>query len=271
MLWLGIHRHDLPIGSFEWQRFVGAVHNGVSRLRRLVDAHPNLKHNGVYVYPYYVEVNGQPAGFETVGSVALSSEPCEFLGVSPFYPSGNRVGRWLDWVRTDWSVWLESFRSLKLSHSFWFVDNIPDWYRALVRAGLEAEFEDQVGAFVKFLRNVHDVPVVGNIYNGGSWLSRFLSVADGAFFENSYWFWYSGTTLRPLTQRNQFLSTVDVVRDAGRSVFVGVPYLDKYQVIYFRDMVSQLGKDVVYLEYRNPESRLPVNDRKLIPPSIIEP
>jgi hypothetical protein len=105
------------------------------------------------------------------------------------------------------------------------------------------------------LRNIADVPVVGNIYQGGAHADAFIQSADGLLFENWLWFWSGGSPLSDSARRTIQQRVERTLADSSKCVVLHVPAMPAYQVDDAQkrvlDMLNRYGsKRVLFYEHR---------------------
>ena len=137
--------------------------------------------------------------------------------------------------------------------AYWMVDNIPEWYGACGRNA--TRFAEQVQAMYKCLRNIADVPVVGNIYQGGAHADAFIQNADGLLFENWLWFWANGSPLSDSTRRTIQQRVERVLADPSKCVVLHVPAMPAHQVAHAQERIGDMlnryePKRVLFYEHR---------------------
>jgi hypothetical protein len=261
--WWAMHRHDIPVDG-DWRGFAGVTHGGYRRQDAIIQRHPDLGlYSVIYTVPYYrvsVEMN-RPFEFSSRGDLFDGYKGVLPLIGSEFLGSGFR-GWWVDWTRVDIDQIIARLRPLVPRHvAYWMVDNIPEWYKAFGRDA--ARFVEQVHVLCKCLRNIHDVPLVGNIYQGGAHADAFLRVGDGLLFENWLWFWANGSPLRDSTRRAIQQRVERALEDPSKFVVLHVPAVPAYEVEFakgrIRDMLGRYdSKRVLFYEYRPAENTVSV-------------
>jgi hypothetical protein len=117
------------------------------------------------------------------------------------------------------------------------------------------------------LRNIADVPVVGNIYQGGAHADAFIQVADGLLFENWLWFWADGSPLSDSTRRTIQQRVERVLEDKPKCVVLHVPAMPAHQVADAQkrvlDMLDRYGPERV-LFYEHTPARNTVSVRRVM-------
>ncbi len=283
--WIAIHRHDLRVEDREgWQRFEGILHNGFRRQLNILNRHLRVMPTPVfmvsYVYPYalYDAKNLKAGDFANWGNLlddfAQDRIPHIHESKPSLRPTPQRIGYWVDWTKVEIPLILSRARSaltpdVRRYLKFWFVDNIPDWYSALRRVGSECEFSSQVSAMFRLLRQIHDVPVIGNVYQGGVWLGDFLKVADGAFFEDWQWHWTNGAVLLDERTRQSIARNIALTLEKRKHLWLNVPFLTDPMTAHFRREARAILEKarqvpVMFGEHQN-FSKAPTH----IPPSTV--
>ncbi len=287
--WIAVHRHDIPVDSPLWDRFGGILHNGYHRQLRVNRNRKSHLQVWAYVYPAAVYKwervqNGArattPSDFAGYGNLLESLEygklsqyalqGVAYRDTQPHHrPTSQRAMYWIDWTQA-----IEiALATIPATHSqsltqidFWFVDLIPDWYRAFEIRGQGSLWQTQVEALIKLLKNLRDVPVIGNVYQGGEFLSLWNSIADGAYFENWLWHWSNGARLSG-SVRDRIQSQVQATLQAGKRGVLNVPYLPPSEVEFalteMRAIVEQ-HPDLFFSEQKNW-----TNQRSYLAPSTI--
>jgi len=256
--WIALHRHDLPINSEEWNDFTGVLHAGVQRQSRIIQNFPHL-YGVIYVFPFNIisRSTNRPLDFLNRGNLFYGYEG-SLPRVPSSYQGDNRYQwEWVDWEHVDidqiierWSPHIPRFIQ------YWMIDLVPEWYRT---CGRDSEmFFAQVHGMYKCLRGIKDVPVFGNIYQGGEHADFFLEIVDGLLFENWRWFWANGAPLTP--DRIQLIeeNIQRALSHPKKFVVLQVPSMPSKQI---PDAVKQIriklklyGADrVLFCEYRPAE------------------
>jgi hypothetical protein len=261
--WWAMHRHDIPEDG-DWRGFAGVTHGGYRRQDAIIRRHPGLGlYSVIYTVPYYrvsVETN-RPFGFPDRGDLFDGYEGDPPRTGREFSGRGFR-GWWVDWTRVDIDQIIERWQPRVPNHvAYWMVDNIPEWYKASGRDA--ARFVEQVNALCKCLRNILDVPVVGNIYQGGAHADAFLRVADGLLFENWLWFWANGSPLSDSTRRAIQQRVERALGDPSKFVVLHVPAVPAHQVEFAQKRILEMlqrydSKRVLFYEYRPAEKTVSV-------------
>jgi hypothetical protein len=261
--WWAMHRHDIPVDG-DWRGFAGVTHGGYRRQDAIIRRHPDLGlYSVIYTVPYYrvsLETN-RPFEFSSRGDLFDGYKGVLPLIGSEFLGSGFR-GWWVDWTRVDIDQIIARLRPLVPRHvAYWMVDNIPEWYKAFGRDA--ARFVEQVHVLCKCLRNIHDVPLVGNIYQGGAHADAFLRVGDGLLFENWLWFWANGSPLRDSTRRAIQQRVERALEDPSKFVVLHVPAVPAYEVEFAKGRICDMlgrynSKRVLFYEYRPAENTVSV-------------
>jgi hypothetical protein len=160
----------------------------------------------------------------------------------------------VDWTRVDIEQIIERWRPRVPKHvRYWMVDNIPEWYDACGRDA--ARFKEQVHVLCKCLHNIAEVPIVGNIYQGGAHADAFLQVADGLLFENWLWFWANGSPLSDSTRRTIQQRVESVLAIPSKFVVLHVPAMPAEHVSYAIEQINQKlwrygSERVLFYEHR---------------------
>jgi hypothetical protein len=250
-----MHRFDIPVDG-DWRGFAGVAHGGYQRQDNIIRRNPGLGlYSVIYTMPFCIVAvdSDRPFDFPNYGNL--------FDGYKGDLPRTGREfrwswfrGWWIDWTRVDIDQIIERWRPRVPNHvAYWKVDNIPEWYDACGRDA--ARFVEQVHALYKCLRNILNVPVVGNIYQGGAHANAFIQVADGLLFENWLWFWANGSPLSDSTRRTIQQRVEGALDDPSKFVVLHVPAMPAYQVEYAQkrilDMLDRYGsKRVLFYEHR---------------------
>jgi hypothetical protein len=251
--WWAMHRHDIPVNG-DWSGFAGVVHNGYRRQDTIIRRNPAL-YSVIYVPPFCsvsIETN-RLLDFPNYGNLFDGYDSDLPRTGSEFRWSWFR-GWWVNWTRVDIDQIIERWRPHVPKHvAFWMVDNIPEWYHACGRNA--TRFVEQVHALCKCLRNIADVPVFGNIYQGGAHADAFLRVADGLLFENWLWFWANGSLLADSTRRTIQQRVERALTDSSKFVVLHVPAMQAHQVEYAKERVLEMlerygAKRVLFYEHR---------------------
>jgi hypothetical protein len=133
-------------------------------------------------------------------------------------------------------------------------------------------FQDQLEVMYKCLRNLANVPVLGNVYQGGVHSDAFLEIADGVIFENWLWFWADGSPLSDSTRRTIQQRVERVLADPSKCVVLHVPCMPANQVAYAQvayaqerilDMLDRYGPERV-LFYEHTPARNTVSVRRVM-------
>jgi hypothetical protein len=251
--WWAMHRHDIPVNG-DWSGFAGVVHGGYRRQDAVIRRYPHM-YSVIYTAPFCsisLETN-RPLDFPNYGNL-LDLYEGDLPRVGGEFRWSWLRGWWIDWTRVDIDQIISRWRPYVPRHvAYWMVDNIPEWYNACGRDA--TRFVEQVHALCKCLRNIADVPVVGNIYQGGVHADAFLKVADGLLYENWLWFWANGSLLAESTCRTIQQRVERTLADPSKLVVLHVPAMPAHQVEYAKerilDMLNRYGaKRVLFYEHR---------------------
>jgi hypothetical protein len=160
----------------------------------------------------------------------------------------------VDWTRVDIDQIIGRWRPRVPKHiAYWMVDNIPEWYAACGRDA--TRFAEQVHALCKCLLNIAEVPLVGNIYQGGAHADAFLQVADGLLFENWLWFWANGSLLSSNTIARIESAIARALSNPSKFVVLHVPAMPAQQVAHAQERILDMlgrysSKRVLFYEHR---------------------
>ena len=252
--WWAMHRHDIPV-SGDWSGFAGVVHNGYRRQDAIIRRNPDL-YSVIYVPPYCTvsTQTNRTFDFPNYGNLFDSYEENLPRTGHELRASWFR-GWWIDWTRVDIDQIINRWRPQIPKHvRYWMIDNIPEWYRYL--SSIRRRFQDHLEVMYKCLRNLADVPVVGNIYQGGVHADAFVQVADGLLFENWLWFWADGSPLSDSTRRTIQQRVERVLEDKPKCVVLHVPAMPAHQVADAQkrvlDMLDRYGSERVLFYEHNP-------------------
>jgi len=259
--WWAMHRHDIPVNG-DWSGFAGVVHGGYRRQDSIIRRNPAL-YSVIYVPPFCsvsTETN-RLFDFPNYGNL--------FDGYTGNLPrTGHEFrwgwlrGWWIDWTRVDIDQIINRWRPQIPQHvRYWMIDNIPEWYRYL--GTIRRRFQDHLEVMYKCLRNIANVPVLGNVYQGGVHSDAFLEIADGVIFENWLWFWADGSPLSDSTRRTIQQRVERVLADPSKCVVLHVPAMPAHQVADAQkrvlDMLDRYGSErVLFYEHRPASGRVSV-------------
>ena len=254
--WIAMHRHDIPVNG-DWSGFHGVAHGGYRRQDAIVRRYPHMW-SVIYTAPFHsisLEQN-RPLDFPNYGNLFDGYDGTLPRLSGEFRWSWFR-GWWVNWTRVDIDQIIARLRPQIPTHvRYWMIDNIPEWYRAL--GNNKARFVEQIHAMYKCLRNIKDVPVFGNIYQGGAHADAFLEVADGLLFENWRWFWASGTSLAASTIARIEEAIENALADKRKFVVLHVPAMPAAQVAnaveQIREKLERYGTERVLLYEHRPAS-----------------
>lgn len=251
--WIAMHRHDIPVNG-DWSGFHGVVHGGYRRQDAVIRRYPHM-YSVIYTAPFCsvsLETN-RPLDFPNYGNLFDGYDGDLPRTGGEFRWSWYR-GWWVDWTRVDIDQIIDRWRPRVPQHvAYWMVDNIPEWYGACGRNA--TRFAEQVQAMYKCLRNIADVPVVGNIYQGGAHADAFIQNADGLLFENWLWFWANGSPLSDSTRRTIQQRVERVLADPSKCVVLHVPAMPAHQVAHAQERIGDMlnryePKRVLFYEHR---------------------
>jgi hypothetical protein len=251
--WWAMHRHDIPVNG-DWSGFHGIVHGGYRRQDAVVRRYPHM-YSVIYTAPFCsvsTETN-RLFDFPSYGNL--------FDGYTGNLPrTGHEFrwswfrGWWIDWTRVDIDQIIERWRPQIPKHvRYWMIDNIPEWYRYL--ASIRRRFQDQLEVMYKCLRNLADVPVLGNVYEGGVHADAFVEIADGAIYENWRWFWANGQPLSASTIARIERSIMKTLENPAKCVVLHVPAMPQAQIAdalsQIREKLERYGAErVLFYEHR---------------------
>jgi hypothetical protein len=248
-----MHRHDIPVEG-DWSGFAGVAHGGYRRQDFIIRRNPHM-FSVIYTAPFFsisLQTN-RPLDFPNYGNLFdLYDGKLPRVG-GGFHWSWFR-GWWVDWTRVDIDQIIARLRPQIPNHvRYWMIDNIREWYRVLGNS--RARFTEQVHAMCKCLRNIADVPVFGNIYQGGAHADAFLDVADGLLFENWRWFWVDGSPLSSSVIARIEAAIARALSNPVKFVVLHVPAMPQAQVAsavdQIREKLERYGADrVLFCEDR---------------------
>ena len=248
-----MHRHDIPING-DWSGFHGIAHGGYRRQDAVIRRYPHM-FSVIYTAPFCsisLETN-RLLDFPNYGNLFDSYD-----GDLPRTWGELRwswfCGWWVNWTRVDIEQIINRWRPhIPKRVRYWMIDNIPEWYRHF--GGNKRRFQEQLEVMYKCLRSIADVPVFGNIYQGGGHADAFLEVADGLLFENWRWFWASGTPLTGSTIARVEAAIARALEDKRKFVVLHVPAMPQAQVAgaldRIREKLERYGAQrVLFYEHR---------------------
>ena len=235
--WWAMHRHDIPING-DWSGFHGVVHGGYRRQDAVVRRYPRM-YSVIYTVPFCgisTEMN-RLLDFPNYGNL--------FDGYDSDLPrTGGEFrwswfhGWWVNWARVDIDQIIARLRPQIPQHvRYWMIDNVAEWYRHLGNS--KHRFQDQLKAMYHCLRGIADVPVLGNVYQGGAHADAFLEIADGAIYENWRWFWSSGQLLPASTIARVEQSIMKSLENSEKCVVLHVPAMPSTQVANALDQIQE--------------------------------
>jgi len=226
--WIAMHRHDIPVDG-DWSGFSGVAHGGYRRSDAIVRRYPHM-FSVVYTAPFHsisMQTN-RPLDFPNYGNL-FDGYDLELPRMSGEFRWSWFRGWWVNWTRVDIEQIINRWKTQIPQHvGYWMIDNIPEWYRALGTS--KARFVEQLSVMYKCLRAIRDVPVFGNIYQGGAHADAFLEVGDGLLFENWRWFWASGTKLAAGTVASIEKAVAKALEKKDKFVVLHVPAMPAAQV-----------------------------------------
>lgn len=250
-LWCAVHRWDIPTDDSAWQSFDWVMHNGWARQERIRWHYPHLR-TVVYVYPYavYQHDTGRPLKLSENGNLLEGyPEPIPLVSSNPIYPTNNRRGAWVDWTRIDIARLVAHHApTVPKSVVGFMIDNIPEWQTEL---GSEARLMEHLEIVVKLLKNLKsDAWIVGNVYDGRRGLNACATVADGCYFEQTFWYWYSGSWLPEASQQRNRQRVLSVLNRKKMAV-LHVPAMPKSQhpraVTTLNSLADEAGAETLLL------------------------
>jgi len=251
--WIAMHRHDIPVDG-DWSGFAGVAHGGYRRQDAIIRRNPAL-YSVIYVPPFCsisMETN-RPLDFPSYGNLFDGYDGDLPRTGGEFRWSWFR-GWWVNWTRVDIDQIIERLRPQIPKHvRYWMIDNLPEWYRHF--GSNIRRFQEQVQVMYKCLRNICDVPVFGNGYQGGTHADAFLEIADGLLFENWRWFWSSGQPLSASTIARIEAAIARALDDKPKFVVLHVPAMSNAQVVdaldQIREKLERYGAErVLFYEHR---------------------
>jgi len=251
--WIAMHRHDIPING-DWSGFAGVAHGGYRRQDAIIRRNPHM-FSMVCVPPFCsvsMETN-RLLDFPNYGNLFDAYDGDLPRTSSEFRWSWFR-GWWINWTRVDIDQIIARFRPHIPKHvRYWMIDNLPEWYRHF--GSNKLRFQEQVQAMCACLRGIADVPVLGNIYQGGAHADAFLEIADGLLFENWRWFWSSGQPLPASTIARIEDAIARALEDKRKFVVLHVPAMPQAQVANaldrIREKLERYGTErVLFYEHR---------------------
>jgi hypothetical protein len=251
--WIAMHRFDIPVNG-DWSGFAGIAHGGYRRQDTIIRRNPHM-FSVIYTMPFHsVSLeNNRPLDFPNYGNL-FDSYSGDLPRMSSEFRWSWYRGWWINWTRVDIDQIVDRWSPQIPNHvQYWMIDNIPEWYRA---SGYNrARFIEQVQVMYKCLRGIHDVPVFGNVYQGGTHADAFLEVADGLLFENWRWFWASGTPLSSTTITQIETAIARALSNPAKFVVLHVPAMPKPQVDdaldQIREKLERYGAErVLFYEHR---------------------
>ena len=251
--WIAMHRHDIPING-DWSGFHGIAHGGYRRQDAVIRRYPHM-YSVIYTAPFCsisLETN-RLLDFPNYGNLFDSYDGDLPRTGHEFRWSWFR-GWWVNWTRVDVDQIIARLRPQIPQHvCYWMIDNVPEWYRYLGNS--KRRFQEQLEVMYKCLRSIADVPVVGNVYQGGAHADAFLEVADGLLFENWRWFWSSGMPLSSNTIAAIEAAIARALDDKSKFVVLHVPAMPQAQVASALDQIREKlerygAQRVLFYEHR---------------------
>jgi hypothetical protein len=251
--WIAMHRHDIPVNG-DWSGFAGVAHGGYRRQDAIIRRNPHMF--SVICTAPFCSISTETSrllDFPNYGNLFDGYDGDLPRTGSEFRWSWFR-GWWVNWTRVDIDQIIARLRPQVPQHvRYWMIDNIPEWYRT---SGYNrARLTEQVRAMYKCLRGIRDVPVFGNVYQGGAHADAFLEVADGLLFENWRWFWSSGQPLPASTIVRIEDAVKRALDDKSKFVVLHVPAMPHAQVAgaldQIREKLERYGTQrVMFYEHR---------------------
>jgi len=251
--WWAMHRRDIPVDG-DWSGFTGVAHGGYRRQDAIIRRNPHM-FSVVCTAPFCsvsVETN-RPLDFPNYGNLFDSYDSDLPRTWGELRWSWFR-GWWVNWTRVDIEQIIARCRPQIPQHvRYWMIDNLPEWYRHF--GSNKRRFREQLEVMYKCLRSIADVPVFGNVYQGGAHAEVFLEVADGLLFENWRWFWSSGMPLSSNTIAAIEAAIARALEDKSKFVVLHVPAMPKAQIASALDQIHEklerYGTErVLFYEYR---------------------
>ena len=251
--WWAMHRHDIPVNG-DWSGFHGVVHGGYRRQDAVIRRYPHM-FSVIYTAPFCsvsMETN-RLLDFPNYGNLFDSYDGDLPRTGHEFRWSWFR-GWWINWTRVDIDQIVARLRPQIPKHvRYWMIDNLPEWYRYLGNS--KHRFQEQLEVMCKCLRNIADVPVLGNVYQGGAHADAFLEIADGAIYENWRWFWSSGGSLPASTIARIEQSIAKTLENPAKCVVLHVPAMPNAQVANALDQIREKlerygAQRVLFYEHR---------------------
>ena len=251
--WWAIHRLDIPVDG-DWRGFTGVAHGGYRRQDFIIRRNPDL-YSAIYVPPFC------GVSVETSRLLDFPNYGNLFDGYDGDLPrTGGEFrwswfrGWWVNWTRVDIDQIVARLRPQVPQHvRYWMIDNVPEWYRHLGNS--KHRFQEQLEVMYRCLRMIADVPVLGNVYQGGAHADAFLEIADGAIYENWRWFWSSGQPLPASTIARVEQSIMKTLENPAKCAVLHVPAMPAAQVSQAIDQIIQKlerygNVRVMFYEYR---------------------
>jgi len=251
--WIAMHRHDIPVNG-DWSGFAGIAHGGYRRQDAIIRRYPHM-FSVIYTAPFCsvsMETN-RLLDFPNYGNLFDSYDGDLPRTGHEFRWSWFR-GWWINWTRVDIDQIIARLRPQIPKHvRYWMIDNLPEWYRYLGNS--KHRFQEQLEVMCKCLRNIADVPVLGNVYQGGAHADAFLEIADGAIYENWRWFWSSGGSLPASTIARIEQSIAKTLENPAKCVVLHVPAMPNAQVANALDQIREKlerygAQRVLFYEHR---------------------
>ncbi len=265
--WIAMHRHDIPIDG-DWSGFAGVAHGGYRRQDAIIRRNPHM-FSVIYTAPFCsVSLETyRPFDFANYGNLFDGYEG-DLPRMGGEFRWGWFRGLWINWTRVDIDQIIGRLRPQIPKHvRYWMIDNIPEWYRML--GSNRARFIEQVHVMCKCLRNICDVPVFGNVYQGGAHADAFLEVADGLLFENWRWFWANGQPLAASTVARIEQSIAKALENPAKFVVLHVPAMPSAQVANaidrIREKLERYGAErVLFYEHRPASGTVSVRRQMMV-------
>jgi hypothetical protein len=262
--WWAMHRHDIPVNG-DWSGFHGIVHGGYRRQDAVIRRYPHM-YSVIYTAPFCsisTETN-RLLDFPNYGNLFDGYDGNLPRTGGEFRWSWFR-GWWVNWTRVDIDQIIARLRPQIPKHvRYWMVDNVPEWYRHLGNS--KRRFQEQLAVMYKCLRGIADVPVLGNVYQGGAHADAFVEIADGAIYENWRWFWSGGQPLPASTIARIEQSIAKTLENPEKCVVLHVPAMPAAQVAgaldQIREKLERYGAErVLFYEHRPASGTVSVRRR----------
>jgi hypothetical protein len=209
----------------------------------------------IYTMPYCIFLRDadRPHDFANYGNL-FDSYDGDLPRTSGEFRGSWFRGWWVNWTRVDIDQIITRLSPSIPKHvRYWMIDNVPEWYHHLGNS--KSQFQEQLHVMCKCLRNIADVPVLGNVYQGGAHADAFVEIADGAIYENWRWFWSNGQPLPASTIARIEQSITKTLENPAKCVVLHVPAMPQAQVAgaldQIREKLERYGTErVLFYEYR---------------------